>query len=275
MIYTNEMMSVIQPHNERPAKVWSSGGSNYNAISNGIADSIEHAVMRLSPRAGEKVLDLATGTGWTSRLVARRGAVVTGVDIATGLLEAADRQAMAEQLPIRYLQGDAEDLPFDDESFDAVISTCGIMFASKPDAAAKELARVTRPGGRIALTTWTSDGNLFKMFQVMKAFMPAPAAPAPPSPFEWGNTDRIRQLLGEQFELKFERAVSYYREPSAEAAWQTFSTSYGPTKMLADTLEPAKREQLRADFIAFHAGFPTALGICVPREYWLTVGIRK
>jgi SAM-dependent methyltransferase len=275
MIHTNEMMTFIQPHNERPAKVWSAGGNNYNEISRGIADSIEHAVLRLNPRPGEQVLDLATGTGWTSRLVARRGATVTGVDIATGLLEAAERQAAAEQLPIRYLQGDAEDLPFDDESFDAVVSTCGVMFASRPEAAAQELARVVRPGGRIALTTWTSDGNLFKMFQVMKPFMPAPPAPAPPSPFEWGNPDRIRQLLAESFELKFERAVSYYREPSADAAWNTFSTSYGPTKMLADSLEPSRRDQLRADFIAFHAGFPTALGICVPREYWLTIGIRK
>ena len=275
MIYTNDMMTFIQPHNERASKVWSSGGDNYNEVSRGIADSIEHAVMRLSPRPGEAVLDLATGTGWTSRLVARRGAKVVGVDIAAGLLEAAERQALAERLSIRYLPGDAESLPFDDATFDAIVSTCGVMFASRPEAAAKELARVVRPGGRIALTTWTSDGNLFKMFQVMKPYMPALAAPAPPSPFEWGNTDRIRQLLGEDFELKFERAVSYYREPSADAAWETFSTSYGPTKALADSLDPARREALRADFIAFHAGFPTALGICVPREYWLTVGIRK
>jgi ubiquinone/menaquinone biosynthesis C-methylase UbiE len=275
MIYTNEMMTVIQPHNERPAKVWSSGGGDYDAISRGIADSLEHAVMRLNPKAGEKILDLATGTGWTSRLVARRGAIVTGVDIASALIDAAEQQAVAAKLPIRYLQADAEDLPFDDGSFDAVVSTVGIMFATKPEAAAKELARVVRPGGRIALTTWTSDGNVFKMFQVMKTFMPAPPTPAPSSPFEWGNTDRIRQLLGEAFELKFERAVSYYREPSAEAAWETFSTGYGPTRMLAESLEPSRREQLRADFIAFHAGFPTPLGICVPREYWLTVGIRK
>ena len=275
MIYTNEKMSTIQPHNERPATVWSSGGGHYNDISRGIADSIEHAVLRLNPRAGERVLDLATGTGWTSRVVARRGAEVTGVDIATGLLEAAERIAAAENLSIRYLHGDAEQLPFEDGSFDAIVSTCGVMFASRPEAAAKELGRVCRRGGRIALTTWTSDGNLFKMFQVMKAYMPVPPTPAPPSPFEWGKTERIKQLLGQDFDLKCERAVSYYREPTAEAAWQVFSTSYGPTKMLADTLDPAKREALRADFIAFHAGFPTALGICVPREYWLTIGVRK
>jgi SAM-dependent methyltransferase len=275
MINFNEMMSIIQPHNERPAKVWSTGGDRYNTISRGIADSIEHCVMRLNPRPGERVLDLATGTGWTSRAVARRGAAVTGVDIAAGLLEAAERLAIAERLSIAYRPGDAEDLPFDDASFDAVISTCGVMFASRPDVAAKELARVVRPGGRIALTTWTSDGNLFKMFQVMKSYMPAPSAPGTPSPFEWGNTDRIRQLLEGAFDLRFERGVSYYREPSAEAAWETFSTGYGPTKTLAESLDEARREAFRADFVAFHAGFPTPLGICVPREYWVTVGVRK
>lgn len=273
MIYTNAL-TVIKPHNERPAQIWSAGGGDYDSISRGIADSLEHAVMRLNPRPGEKILDVATGTGWTSRLVARRGATVTGIDIAAGLIEVAERQSQMAMLPIRYLLADAEDLPFDDGSFDAAVSTVGIMFATRPEAAAKELSRVVRRGGRIALTTWTSDGNVFKMFQVMKPYMAVPATP-PPSPFEWGNPDRIRQLLGDQFDLKFERAVSYYREPSAEAAWDTFSTGYGPTRTLAESLEPSRREQLRADFVAFHSGFPTALGICVPREYWLTVGIRK
>jgi SAM-dependent methyltransferase len=266
--------STIETHNERPAAVWSAGGSRYNNISRGIADSIEHCVLRLNPRAGERILDLATGTGWTSRVVAQRGAVVTGADIAVDLLEAARANAQAAKLPIDYQIGDAEKLPFEDASFDAVISTCGVMFASRPQAAARELARVCRPGGRIALTTWVSDGNLFKMFQVMKRYMPPPPSPAPPSPFEWGNPDRVRDLLGPAFDVRFERGVSYYREPSAEAAWETFSTGYGPTKTLADSLDADRREAFRADFIAFHAGFPTPLGICVPREYWLTVGHR-
>lgn len=275
MIHTNEMITFIQPHNERPAKVWSSGGNSYNDISRGIADSIEHCVLRLNPRPGETILDLATGTGWTSRVVARRGATVTGVDIATGLLDAAEREAAAEGLKIRYLQGDAEDLPFDDGAFDAVVSTYGVMFASRPEAAAKELARVCKPGGRVAITTWTTDGNVFKMFQVMKSFMPPPPSPAPPSPFEWGNPNRVELLLGGAFDLKFERAVSYYREPTADAAWETFSTGYGPTRMLADSLDPMQREQLRADFVAFHGRFSNALGISVPRDYWLITGTRK
>lgn len=269
------LTATIEPHNARAAGVWSAGGRHYDAISKGIADSIEHCVLRLNPRPGERILDLATGTGWTSRLVARRGATVIGADIATDLLDAARASAKNAGLDIDYRVGDAERLPFDDGSFDAVVSTCGIMFASRPEKAAREVARVVRKGGRVALTTWLSDGNLFKMFQVMKRYMPPPPTPAPPSPFEWGNPDRIRDLLGHGFELKFERAVSYYREPSADAAWETFSTGYGPTRSLAATLDPDQREALRADFIAFHAGFPTSLGICVPREYWLTVGVRQ
>lgn len=172
--------STIQPHNQRAAAVWSAGGKGYDQISRGIADSIEHCVLRLAPRPGERILDLSTGTGWTSRLVARSGARVTGVDIADGLLEVARATAAAEGLAIDYRLGDAEDLPFDDGAFDAVVSTCGVMFASRPEAAAAELARVCRKGGRIALTTWLSDGNLFKMFAVMRRYMAAPPRRLPP-----------------------------------------------------------------------------------------------
>ena len=265
----------IQQHNERPAAVWSSGGKDYDQISRGIADSIEHCVMRLDPKPGERILDLSTGTGWTSRLVARRGAAVIGADIAADLLEAARAQARAEGLSIEYQVGDAEGLPFEDSAFDAVVSTCGVMFASRQEAAAAELARVCRKAGRIALTTWLADSSVFQMFQVMKKYMPPPPSPPPRSPFEWGRIERIRELLGNDFDLRFEKGVSYYREPTAEAAWETFSTGYGPTRALAGNLEPDRREALRQDFIAFHAGFPTELGICVPREYWLTVGARK
>jgi SAM-dependent methyltransferase len=270
------MNATIEQHNERPAAVWSAGGPRYDAISRGISDSIEHCVARLNPRPGQRILDLATGTGWTSRVLARRGATVVGCDIARDLLAAARENARAEGLAIEYQIGDAENLPFEDGSFDAVVSTCGVMFASRPEAAAKEMSRVCRKNGRLAITTWVSDGNLSRMFQIMKSHMPtsAIAAPLPPSPFEWGNPNRVRALLGTQFELLFERGVSYYREPSAEAAWDTFSSGYGPTKSLVATLDPAGREALRAEFVAFHAGFPTALGICVPREYWLTVGTR-
>ncbi len=265
----------IQQHNEKPAAVWNSGGGRYDDISRGIADSIEHCALRLNPQAGERILDLATGTGWTSRILARRGAHVVGVDIGADLITSAELRAKSEGLRIDYQVGDAEQLPFADGAFDAVISTCGVMFASRPEAAAGELARVCKPGGRIALTTWLADSNLFRMFMVMKPYMPPPPAPAPPSPFEWGRTERIQELLGTAFDLKFEKGTSYYREPSGEAAWATFSNGYGPTKMLAANLDEAKRASLKRDFIAFHESFRNDLGICVPREYWVTMGVRR
>ena len=268
-------MSPIQPHNDSPAAVWSSGGADYDQISRGIANSIEHCVLRLDPKPGERILDLATGTGWTSRAVARRGATVTGADIAADLIAAARERAKAEGLSIDYRTGDAERLPFADGEFDAVVSTCGIMFASRPEAAAAEVARVVRKGGRVAITTWLPDSNVFKMFMVMKLYMPAPPNPVPPSPFEWGRAERVRELLGGTCDLRFERGTSFYREPSGEAAWNTFSTGYGPTKALAGSLDAARRAELRRDFIAFHDGFPNELGICVPREYLLSVGVRR
>ena len=267
--------SAVQPHNERSAAVWNSGGSNYDRISRSIADSLEHCVMRLDPKPGERILDLATGTGWTSRLVARRGATVTGVDIAGSLLDAARENASRENLSISYQLADAEELPSDNAIYEAVVSTYGVMFASRPEAAAAEIARVCRKGGRLAITTWFKEGNVFQMFKIMKQYMPPPASPAPPSPFEWGHVDRIRELLGGAFDLRFESGVSFYREPSAEAAWETLSTGYGPTKMLVASLDPDRREALRRQFIAFHAGFATDLGICVPREYVLAVGVRR
>src|SRR5262245_47955151 len=204
----------IEAHNERLATVWSAGGKDYDEISRGIADAIEHAVLRLNPQPGEKILDLSTGTGWTSRVVARRGARVVGADIAEGLLEVARAQAYNEDLPIKYELGDAENLPFDDGEFDAVISTFGVMFASRPEAAAAELARVVRTDGRIALTTWQPDSSVGRMFDVMRRHMTAPPSPAQRSPFEWGRTERIKELLARAFRLRFEPGVSYYREPS-------------------------------------------------------------
>lgn len=269
------MSTNIQPHNMRAAAVWSRGGGAYDQISRGIADAIEHTVLRLDPQPGERVLDLSTGTGWTSRVVARRGARVIGADIAEELIAAAEARALAEGLPIDYEVADAEQLPFADGEFDAVISTFGVMFASRPEAAAAELARVVRPGGRVALATWTPDGAVFGMFSVMRRYMPPPPDPAPPSPFAWGLAPRIDTLLGQAFDLRFEGGTSFYREPSAQAAWETFVTGYGPTRTLAEGLDDERRSSLREAFIRFHADFGTAMGVCVPRDYLVTVGTRR
>lgn len=143
----------IQPHNAKAAATWGSGDAEYDRISESIADSIEHLLNRLDVQPGERVLDLATGTGWTARRLAQKGAPVTGLDIGEGVIEAAKHLAGKANLDIEFLVGDAEATELPDASFDAITSTCGVMFASKPEAVARELARLCRPGGRIGLTT--------------------------------------------------------------------------------------------------------------------------
>lgn len=265
----------IQTHNEKAAATWGSAGRQYDRISETIADSIEHCVLRLAPKPGERVLDVATGTGWTARRVAARGARVVGIDLGVDLIEAAKGLAANARISIDFRVGDAEKLPFEDASFDAVVSTCGVMFASKPEAAAAELARVCKKGGRLGLTTWPPDGTIARMFQVMKPYMPAPPSPAPPSPFEWGNPERVKQLLGSTFDLRFEKGTSTLRDVSGLVIWDLFSTSYGPTKTLAASLDAVKRERLKRDFAAFHDGFLTELGVAMPRDYLVIIGVRK
>ncbi len=188
------MNAIIQPHNQKPAAVWSSGGAAYEEISRQIATALAHCVARLGPKSGERILDVATGTGWTWRLVAERGAIVTGVDIAAELLAAARMKAQ-RSFALDYQVGDAESLPFADGAFDAVTSTFGAMFASRPEAAAGEIGRVCRNGGRMAIATWKPDSTVFQMFQVMRAYMPPPPNPAPPSTFAWGSRDRMTELI--------------------------------------------------------------------------------
>jgi SAM-dependent methyltransferase len=269
------MVGQVEPHNQRAAAVWSSGGDDYDAISAQIASALDHCVRRVDPRRGGRILDVATGTGWTSRLLARRGATVTGVDIASELLAGATARAKSEGLEIAYETGDAEKLPYPDASFDAVVSTFGAMFASRPEAVASELARVCRKGGRIGLTTWVPDGNVYGMFMVMRAYMPPPPDPAPPSPFAWGSRDRVQNLLGRDFDLKFETGTATYYDRDGQAVWNTFVAGYGPTKALAGSLDDARRAELQRDFVAFHEKFATPLGIAVPREYLLTIGTRR
>lgn len=265
----------IQQHNLKAAAVWNSGGAAYDRISYSIADAIEHCVTRLNPQPQERILDVATGTGWTARRVAVRGAQVTGIDLGADLIAAARERAAAEQLPVDFQVGDAEALTFENKTFDAVISTFGVMFVSQPEAAADEMSRICKPGGRIALATWTPDSTIAGLFKVMKPYMAAPASPAPPSPFEWGRRERVQQLLGASFDLRFETGTTVFHEPNGEAVWELFVSSYGPTKALAASLDPQRREDLKRDFIAFHDGFRSELGVAMPRDYLVTIGIRK
>lgn len=271
------MSNVVQAHNEKARSVWNAPGGRYDEISRSIADAIEHAVERLQPTAGERVLDLATGTGWASRIVAQRfpGAVVTGVDIAEQMLEYARAVAAKQELAITYRHGDAEKLSFETGELDAVVSTFGVMFASRPEDAAAELSRVVKRGGRVVLSTWKHDSNVANMFGVMKQFMPAPPQPPPPSPFAWGRVERIQELLGASFDLTFEEGTNHFRYGSGEQAWNLWANHYGPAKSLAGNLDDARREEFKRAMIAWHETFASPLGYDQPRAYLITRAIRK
>ena len=270
-------MSSVEEHNFKAQTTWNSPAGRYEEISRSIADAIEHAVERLQPQPGEHILDLATGTGWGSRVIAQRfpGVNVTGVDIADQMLAHATASATRLGLDIEYRHADAERLPFPDGAFDAVLSTFGVMFAGRPEAAAAELSRVVRKGGRIALATWRHDSNVSHMFGVMKKFMQALPQSGPPSAFEWGRYGRLHDLLGNSFALDFEEGTNHFRYPSGERAWNLWVNHYGPTKALASSLDDAHREQLKNAFVAWHEGFRSALGYDQPRQYITTHGIRK
>jgi SAM-dependent methyltransferase len=267
----------VQTHNLKAQTVWNSPGARYDEISRSIADAIEHAVERLQPQPGERILDLATGTGWGSRVIAQRfpSASVVGADIAEQMLEHARSAAALHKLNIEYQHADAEALPFAAGSFDAAISTFGVMFVTKPEAAAAELARVVKKGGRIVLATWRPDSNVFHMFGVMKNFMPPPQQPAPPSPFEWGKPQRLRELLGADFDLQFEEGSNPFRYASGEQAWNLWLNHYGPSRTLAANLDDARRSEFKRAMIAWHETFPSALGFEQPRQYLIARGVRK
>lgn len=264
------MASVLE-HNLKAGATWGSGGEAYDAVSDSIADGIDHVVNRLWPVAGEKFLDVATGTGWAARRLAARGARVTGIDIGEGVIEAAKRLAPG----VDFQVGDAEALAFEDASFDGVASTYGVMFVAKPDAAAAEMARVTRKGGRLGLVTWLPGSAIEDLFKTMRPYMPPPPATPPPSPFEWGREARVRELLGGAFDLAFERGATVLRMPSGKAVWDIFAKGYGPTKTLAASLDAGKRADLERDFVAMHEKHRTAAGLAMPREYLVTIGVRK
>jgi SAM-dependent methyltransferase len=261
----------IRQHNEQAAATWGAGGPDYDKISEHVSDAIEHLVRRILPQPGERFLDIATGTGWTARRLSARGASVVGIDLGAPVIEAA--KILAPSIDFRV--GDAESLEFENDSFDGVTSTFGIMFAARPEDAARELTRVCKQGGRIGLVTWQPGGAVEGFFNVMKPYLPPPPSPAPPSPFEWGRHEGIRARLGNAFDLKFETGTTMLRVPSGQAAWDLFIAGFGPTKTVAASLEPRRREEFTRDFIEYHDRFRGDLGVAQPREYLVTIGVRR
>ena len=257
----------------RHGVVWGSGP--YQGITETITDIHRIVIERLDPQPGQRLLDLATGTGAVAELAAGTGAEVVGVDIAPALIDQAKERAAERGLDIDYRVGDAEALDLEDASFDLVASTCGVMFAPDHQAVARELARVTKPGGRTGLACWTPDSGLAQVFEVMRPFQPAPPPAGVGNQFDWGREDYVSGLLGADFDLDFVPGDSVLEAESGEAIWELFSTEYGPTKVLAESLDEERREELHRGFVDLHERSRTNGGIRFSRTYVLTLGARR
>ena len=210
----------------------------------GAADFITR--LKLSP--GTRVLDVACGTGNLTLPAARAGAVVTGADIAVNLLEQGRARAQAAGLTIQFDEGDAEQLPYADASFDTVVSMFGVMFAPRPALAAAELTRVCRTGGRLALANWTPTGFIGQLFKTTGAHVPPPALM--PSPLLWGDETTVRERLRENTaDLQCTRRLMTFSFPFAPAEvvefWRVY---YGPTNKAFEALaaESGKQAALRS-----------------------------
>jgi SAM-dependent methyltransferase len=258
---------------EKQSAIWGSGP--YQGISDHLAVAHDHLMRTIEPREGESWLDVATGTGEIAIRAARAKAEVTGLDLAPDLLETARSRAADAGAEVRFEAGDAENLPYEDASFDTVTSSFGVMFAPDHAAAAAELARVCRPGGRLGLLTWHPTEGVAEFFKIM-----APYQPPPPegvgSPFTWGDRGHLAELLGDSFELSYEEGDAPQKGTSGEEVWELFSTEYGPTHALAESLDDEKRAALRSDWISYFEGFPAeGGGVSQPRPYVLVIGERR
>lgn len=256
------------------AMMWGAPGRSYDGISFGLSDTIAHAVQALWPRPGERILDIGTGTGWAARLAAYRGASVTGVDIAPGMLEAAKMlSAGLDPRPV-FQQAAVEELPFDDESFDGVISTYGAIFSSEPSKAVAEMARVLLPSGRLALATWADEpgGYIARFFGLVGEWSDAP--PPPSSPFVWGRSDWLRKVVGKRFEIDIHEQATTLYAPDVATIWQEYVNGFGPVAATYSALPPDRRDSFKAAFEDFHRSFVAGSSLVIPRLALVVRGVR-
>lgn len=201
-------------------------------------------VSRMGIHRGQRVLDVACGTGNTAIPAARAGANVAGVDIAPNLLEQARRRAESERLDVEFIEGDAEAIPFGAGEFDVVISMFGAMFAPRPERVAAELLRVCKPGGAIAMANWTPEGFVGKNFRLTSQVVPPP--PGIPAPVLWGDEQVVRQRLGSGVaKLDAVRRIMRFEYPfPPKNVVEFFRRYFGPTQMTFARLDPAGQAEL-------------------------------
>ncbi|WP_216659160.1 methyltransferase domain-containing protein [Nocardioides sp. zg-1230] len=232
---------------DKQQKVWSSG--DYNKIAALTVPVSEHLVDHVGVSPTDRVLDVATGTGHVALAAARRSAESVGIDYVPGLLDIARRRAEAEDLVVELAEADAERLPYDDASFDVVMSAIGVMFAADHDTAARELVRVTRPGGRIGLASWTPEGFVGGILRTVGAHVSPPPGAQPAT--RWGTEEVVADLLGDGVhEVRSVTATVTQRFTDGAGFADLFLTYYGPTFAAAGRLDEEGRAALRADLVA-------------------------
>lgn len=209
---------------------------------------------RLAVAPGTRMLDVACGAGQIAIPAARAGVRVTGIDIAPNLIEQARARAQAEGVDVRFEEGDAEMLPYEDATFDLVVSLIGAMFAPRPERVAAELTRVCRPGGRLAMANWTPEGHVGQMFKIIGKHLPPP--PLMASPVKWGDDATVRERLQDGFVTLDTTKRLYpmrYPFPPAEVV-EFFRAYYGPTNRAFAALDAAGQGALRQDLEQLWAG---------------------
>jgi 2-polyprenyl-3-methyl-5-hydroxy-6-metoxy-1,4-benzoquinol methylase len=236
--------------------VWMAG--DFGMIARNTTRAAEAFVSRLHIPPGAQVLDVACGTGNVTIPLARQGALATGVDIATNLLEQARGRASSEGLEIVFDEGDAEQLPYPDATFDAVVTMFGAMFAPRPELVVSECARVLKPGGLLAMANWTPGGFVGQMFRVTARHTGSPLGVAPP--VHWGHPKIVRDRLAASFEnVDLESILIEFDIPAGPAgAVSFFRTYFGPTQAAFDCLDESGQAALAADLEALWTGANTA-----------------
>jgi ubiquinone/menaquinone biosynthesis C-methylase UbiE len=256
----------------RQQETWASGdfaiiGTTLQIVGESLAEAAD-------VRAGERVLDVAAGNGNATLAAARRFAEVTSTDYVPALLEKGAARAAAEGLEVRFQVADAEELPFEEGSFDVVLSTFGAMFTPDHARPAREMLRVAKSGGRIGLANWTPEGFIGQLFKVVGGYVPPPAGLK--SPALWGTEPHIVELFGSQAaDIRTVRKQFNFRYRSAAHWVQVFRDFYGPTHKAFQAVEGERRKAFEADIVALLERMNVGgESLVVPGEY-LEVVITK
>jgi SAM-dependent methyltransferase len=241
----------------RQKAMWSAG--DYPEVSRRIASVAELLAQRLGAAPGLDWLDVATGSGNVAIAAARAGADVTGLDLTPKLLDVARARAEKADLEIGFVEGDAEELPFDADSFDRVSSCFGVIFAPRQEVAAAELVRVARPGATIGVTAWTPTGFIGSCFRTSASYMP-PMPPELKPPVMWGEEEHVRSLFAASgADVTCERRTVAFAGESAAALFADDERMLGPAVMAKAALEPQGRyEQLREEMLKLYDSFNEA-----------------